>query len=262
MGALALIATAPLLWAKTEAHHDRPAAPIHAAASASPPAAPAATAPAATADPKNIPDYGGRDSAAAASFEGAAGADAPNPLSQAWRAFEALVIVLALIFGGLYLLKHYGVLEGGAFTGKGGPGAAALRRMARQRIRNSRGSSSTSTPILGDGAIQLLGTQPLPGNPGACVHLLSIENRTFLIGATAQSVTLMSEWEETTDDGDADVTPGAFNEYLKRQGAVAPTPIEEDVVETSVSDANDRLREMLSRVRDEQLETSAGKTEL
>ena len=206
--------------------------------------------------PKVIPDYGGRDGAAGASFEGAAGVDAPNPLAQAWRAFEALVIVLALVFGGLYLLKRYGVLEAGKFSHKGAGGAgAALRAAARMRITGSAPADS------GDGAIQLLSTQPLPGNPGACVHLLTIDGKSFLVGATSQSVTLMSEWEHDDPEDGPDVTPQAFSDYLTRQGAPAPGPFEHDIVESRVSEANERLREMLTRVRGEQMETSSGKSE-
>ncbi|MCW3061590.1 MAG: hypothetical protein JWQ02_3411 [Capsulimonas sp.] len=249
----ALLASASFSGASAKPDAPKKAAPIHAPAPAA-----SAPPPAVGVDPKAIPDYGGRDSSPASSFEGAAGADAPSPLGQAWRAFEALVIVLALVFGGLYLLKRYGILEGGA-AGKGGPAAAALRRMARQRL--AAGAGVAPVTIEGDGGIQVLGVQPLPGSPGACVHLLSVAGRTILVGATAQSVTLISEWEEPDAAEDADVTPREFSDYLVRQGGPPPAPIEQDIVETSVSESNQRLREMLSRVRDEELETSAGKSE-
>ncbi len=73
--------------------------PVSVAASSAAPARPA------------IPDYGGRNGALGSTLEGTnPGAAQPDPLAQAGKAFEALVIVLLVVAGGLALLKRSGLL--------------------------------------------------------------------------------------------------------------------------------------------------------
>lgn len=176
-------------------------------------AAPGAPSPATPPAARTVPDYGGRDAPGGLAPASATEAAGPlNPLAQAGRALEALVIVLALVVVVVYGLKRLGIV---------GPvsGGRLHFGLPPPAVRSST-----------DG-LRVLSSHALPGTPGAAVHLLSVADRTLLVGATAQSVTLLTEW----DAEQAEPSTDAFDSYLARQ-EIAP-----DVLESTLRDAEDRV---------------------
>lgn len=173
----------------------RPAAkpltvPVHPAAAVP---RPKAAAPAAV---RTLPDYGGRDGIAGTTYAAPA-SSAPNPLAQAWRAFEALVIVLALIVGGLYALRRFGLIKPDGSVSGPAPFLAALPGLLKT-INPAKSPVPASLPASEASAawLTMLGSQPLPNAQGASLHLISLGGKTLLIGATAQSVSLISELDD------------------------------------------------------------------
>ncbi len=128
-------------------------------------------------------------------------AGSPSPLAQAWRAFEALVIVLALIVGGLYGLKRAGIIQGDGASGAAASAPSTssfnLSRVLSQALAPKPGApplapAPASSPAAWLGRLE---SQPLPGAAGASLHLVSVGGRTLLLGATAASVSLIAEME-------------------------------------------------------------------
>lgn len=164
--------------------------------------------------PASIPNYGGRDSAPLA-----AGNAAPNPAAQAGRAVEALILVLAGVVGVVYVLKRFGLVQGGA---DGKPARIMLSGLGR----------SLSVPAASESsAVTIESSQPLPG--GAMLHIVRVPGRTLLLAATSHTVTAVAEWpREAGSEEDA----AAFEDYLARADS-----------ESGIAAANTRLRSLLSR---------------
>ena len=178
-------------------------------------AAPPASAPTPPPASAAIPNYGGRDSAPLAT-----GDAAPNPAAQAGRAVEALVLVLVGVFGVVYALKRFGLVQGGA---DGKPARITLSGLGRSFSANAGALSST---------ISVESSQTLPG--GAMLHVVVVPGRTLLLASTSHTVTAVAEWPdgpETVED------TAAFEDYLARA----------DAPETGIAAANARLRSLLSR---------------
>jgi len=177
---------------------------------------PTAAAPAAV---RALPDYGGRDGITGTA-SAAQSSPVLNPLAQAWRAFEALVIVLALVVGGLYLLKRSGMLKPDGSASGPMPLLAAmpgfLKALKPAKTSVSAPSQTETSPAPW---ITMLGSQALPTVPGASLHLISVGGKTLLLGATAQSVALISEVdaarrEEFVPSMDTGQMPSSFDGYL------------------------------------------------
>ncbi len=167
--------------------------------------------------PAVIPDYGGRDSAPLT-----VGDSAPNPLGQAGRALEALLIVLVGVVGVVYGLKRFGLVTPGA---DGKP--------ARITLPTGRGQSLPSASVSAAGSpVTVVSSQTLPG--GAMLHVVSVAGRTLLLAATSQTVTTVAEWPTEPEPAERTV---AFEDYLARADA-AP--------ESALAAANARLRSLLS----------------
>ena len=162
-----------------------------------------------------IPNYGGRDSAPLAT-----GDAAPNPAAQAGRAVEALVLVLAGVFGVVYTLKRFGLVQGGA---DGKPARITLSGLGRSFSANASASSS---------AVSVESSQTLPG--GAMLHVVVVPGRTLLLAATSHTVTAVAEWPDGPDTAE---DTAAFEDYLARA----------DAPETGLAAANARLRSLLPR---------------
>jgi len=183
------------------------------------PPAPAPSAPAPSA-PAAIPNYGGRDSAPLVAGDEAA----PNPVAQAGRALEALVLVLAGAAGVVYALKRFGLVQPGA---DGKPARIILSGLGR---------APAASAGLADADVSVESSRTLPG--GAMLHVVRVPGRTLLLAATPQSVTTVAEWadvHESTDGGG-----NAFEDFLARADAPG----------TNVAAANARLRSLLSRPKD------------
>lgn len=208
--------------------------------------APTATAPAHPV----IPDYGGRNGSLGSALDGS-GAPAPlNPLAQAGRALEALVIVLVVVAGGLVLLKRSGLLKSdGTFTVKGGPAfwSSLVPKLS------ARGPAASAGPDGASELLMVLGSQALPNSPGACLHLVSVGGRVLLLGATGQAVTMLTEVAEfapPVEDARGVETPedaAAFADYLARVGVTPPTANGADVTHATLSAATDRLQSLVNR---------------
>ena len=175
-----------------------------------------AAPPASTPSPA-APDYGGRDSALPT-----VGEAAPDPAASAGRAFEALVVVLAGVGGVVYVLKRFNLVKLGA-DGK----TARITGPAFGRTA----VSSAETEV------KVVSSQTLPG--GALLHVVRIGDRTLLLGATAQSVTNITEWD-TPATADGVSLADEFEGYLSRADPNRPDPA------SGIAAANARLRSLLS----------------
>lgn len=184
-----------------------------------------------------LPDYGGRESALGSAVDNSGAAPAMNPLAQVGRALEALVIVLALVVGGLYGLKRLGVIKA---DGQSAPGA---RWSSRPRPRCPAQASPSDW-------IALLDSQTLPNAAGAGLHVVSVAGRTLLLGATAQAVTLLAELD-SAQDAVAEPDDGAFAAYLQKAGVAAPPAEAGRQAEQTLAGATDRLQSLLARSRKE-----------
>lgn len=168
---------------------------------------------------RTLPDYGGRDG-----ITGAASASqsspALNPLAQAWRAFEALAIVLALVVGGLYGLKRSGMLKSdGSVSGPmpllaAVPGFLKTINPAKSPVPALNPAEASPSPW-----VTMIGSQSLPNTQGASLHLVSVGGKTLLLGATAQSVSLITEVDAARQDEyvpamDTGQMPSSFDGFL------------------------------------------------
>ncbi len=177
---------------------------VQAAPPSNPPAAP-------------VPDYGGRDSAMPA-----VGEAAPDPAASAGRAVEALVVVLAGVAGTVYVLKRFNLVK---------PGANGTARITGPVFGRSAGGANS--------AVTVVSSQTLPG--GAMLHVVRVGERTLLLGATAQSVTPITELE--TSSADAPMLSDDFEDYLTRAD---PNP-----AASGIAAANARLRSLLTQQPEE-----------
>ena len=190
-----------------------------------------------------LPDYGGRDSVG-----GAVAPGTPlNPMSQAWRAFEALAIVLAMVIGGLYLLKRSGLIKTDDQLTMKMPAAPKPTAFSiSSLIRNKAGREKTPdapAAIANAPWVTLLGSQALPNTAGASLHLVSLGGKTLLLGATAQSLSLLTEldaeWQpETESDPEFD----AYLSYANDTAAHEPNE-----TELLLSSTTMRLQAMIAR---------------
>jgi len=155
-----------------------------------------------------LPDYGGRDGIAGTT-NAAQSTPALNPLAQAWRAFEALAIVLALIIGGLYLLQRYGLIKPDGGTSVPTPLLAALPGFLKTATQG-KGTALPPAPPPGSEAswITMIGSQALPNAQGASLHLVSLGGKTLLLGVTGQSISLLSEVDNQREvEGERQAAP-------------------------------------------------------
>lgn len=188
-----------------------------------------------------LPDYGGRDSALGSAIDNSSAVPAMNPLAQVGKALEALVIVLALVVGGLYGLKRLGVIKAdGAIVPRAGWASLLSAKPAPQAPASD--------------LIALLGSQTLPNASGAGLHVVSVAGRTLLLGATAQSVTLLVELdvgEESLVNTETEADSEAFAAYLKQAGVTPPPTGAGRQAEQALVGATDRLQSLLARSRKE-----------
>ena len=170
--------------------------------------------------PAAIPDYGGRDSAPLTVSDAA-----PNPLSQAGRALEALLIVLAGVVGVVYGLKRFGLVTPGT---DGKPARIALPAGQNR----SRSAASPQSPVT------VISSQTLPG--GTLLHVVEVAGRTLLLAATGQTVTAVAEWPAEPETSEK---TAVFEDYLARA---------ETHPDSAIAAANARLRSLLARPQTEE----------
>lgn len=165
-----------------------------------------------------VPDYGGKEGAMPV-----VGEAAPDPAASAGRAVEALVVVLAGVAGTVYALKRFGLVK---------PGADGKARIAGPVFGRSAGGA--------DSAVTVVSSQALPG--GAMLHVVQVGEKTLLLGATAQSVTNITEWD--TPETQASPLTDEFEDYLTRAD---PSP-----AASGIAAANSRLRSLLAQKQPEE----------
>lgn len=166
------------------------------------------------------PDYGGRDSAMPA----AVGDAAPDPAASAGRALEALVVVLAGVAGTVYVLKRFNLVKPGV---DGKPARLTGPLFGRAAV-------GTDSPVT------VVSSQTLPG--GAMLHVVRVGERTLLLGATAQSIAAITEWD--TLSAESPTLSDGFEDYLTRAD---PNP-----TASGIAAANARLRSLLSQRQPEE----------
>ena len=96
--------------------------------------------------------------------------------------------------------------------------------------------------------LALLGSRTLPHSAGAGLHLVSVGGRVLLLGATAQSVTLLTEVAEVAALSERE-TPeevAAFADYLARVGVASPPGAGTGAAQATLSAATDRLQSLLA----------------
>lgn len=228
----------PALITKSAPAPVRPAAIVSKPKAAAPAAVPA------------LPDYGGRDGITGAAYA-VQPSPALNPLAQAGRAFEALVIVLALVVGGLYGLKRSGVLKADGSASGPMPLLAAVPGFLKPL---KPGKTSVPAPGPAEASASpwftMIGSQPLPNVPGASLHLVSVGGKTLLLGATAQSVLLISEVDgarqaEHVPTMDTGQMPSAFDGFLMQADQ---SPLRQsNETELLMSATTMRLQAMIAR---------------
>jgi flagellar biogenesis protein FliO len=155
-----------------------------------------------------IPDYGGRDSEIPLDEPKDAGIPTMDPIGQAVRAIEALGIVLAIVVGAVFAIKRSGLVKA---TSKSpfqtAVAEAAVNRFIRaDRLRGAAVGKPAPTAAA-KGPIELLGSQVLDGGTG--VHLVLVKGRTLLLGASAQAVSVLAEWNDENAPEPDPVSTGA-----------------------------------------------------
>ncbi len=219
-------------------------APVHpVAAVPKPPPAPASSV-------RTLPDYGGRDGITGTAYA-AQSSPALNPLAQAGRAFEALVIVLALVVGGLYLLKRSGVLKPDGSASGPLPLFAAVPGFLKTILPAKSSVPAPSQAVAAPSPwFTMIGSQPLPNAQGASLHLVSVGGKTLLLGTTGQSVSLISEVDAARQDEyaptlDTGHMPSSFDGFLMQADQ---SPLRQsNETELLMSATTMRLQAMIAR---------------
>ncbi len=222
----------------------------------------ASSQPADTPSAAAIPDYGGRDAVLTPPTGDVPGLTNTSPLAAAWRAFESLVVVLALIVIALIVIRRYGLLKnglpfqipGGAKPGRNAPRPAQKPSGPMGTLTSAWKAFLTPSQMFpsAESPLQVVASTPLPGPAGGSVHLIEVEGRRFLVGAATGGLTLLAEWENEAQETEAATVPEEevrFESYLNRMGMTAQSPPE--VVGERVSQAADRLQAMLARTQQE-----------
>ncbi|HEX5322762.1 MAG TPA: flagellar biosynthetic protein FliO, partial [Capsulimonadaceae bacterium] len=161
------------------------------------------------------------------------------------RTVGALLIVSLLAAGVLYLIKRFKLLgvrdqavNGGlaaqpvnAAAGKGISGALspALANLAWRRQGNGAlmNGQSNALSVIGDGGMQIVGAQPLPGS-GTTIYLVRVEDHMVLLGASyAGGVRTLAEWENDNQP-ETDEEKKNFESFLREQGITPPQKDEEE----------------------------------
>jgi hypothetical protein len=169
-----------------------------------------------------------------------------NPAAQIARMFAALLIVLALIYGAVLLLKKYRTqIEAvrGAPLSPPQSAATAPRSFADMLApgRSDTLQGATSSILAG---LEIVGTQVLAGS-GTVIYLVKAANRMILIGASPNGgARSLAEWdiEETQT---VDEQTASFDQYLRSQGVV---PDLDPVVSEDMAAVKSRLHEAATRL--------------
>lgn len=204
-----------------------------------------------------IPDYGGRE--LIGNITDQSKTNAATPVEQSLRAIQSLVIVLCLIFGFLYFVKKFGLLQNNRLLGIPLPMAIAA---------NNSGKNGSPIKSIGDlfkpqlrmanveasgDILKLIDTCVLPGS-GGILYVVDVAGRNFLVGALGNQISLLSEWSVETDVEEENEEVEAqesdedrFERYLERVGVKEET--QPDVISPKISETANRLEATLDRVR-------------
>ncbi len=161
------------------------------------------------------------------------------------------MIVLALIIGGMYGLRRLGVLKpDGSVSGSapllsGVPGFLKALKPDKNTLSAPPASGSAASPW-----ITIIGSQMLTNAQGATLHLVSVGGKTLLLGATGQSISVLSEMEgglqpEHVPLMDTGQMPSSFDGYLM-QADYSPQR-QANETELLMSATTMRLQAMIAR---------------
>lgn len=218
--------------------------------------------------PENMTRDANNGTQSIASDSPIAGGDHVDIMGQVGRMVGALVFVLLLISGVVFLLRRYKlvpVAETGAAMATAQPikpnaskGLAAAFLPVFSNLAGAKGqlpkttaAQDLSDALIGNGGLQIVGAQPLPGS-GTIIYLVRIEDHMVLLGASyAGGVRLLAEWEKD-DTSQTEEEKVAFDSFLRKQGiAVEPEREEEEHTFATIRARLNSTAERLAGLRQE-----------
>ena len=155
--------------------------------------------------------YGTRTSV----FEGrsTSATEGTSASASALRFFESLVIVIGLTAALLWIGKKTGYLN--RYVGPSNKQSLPKRSWLADRMRSSQ-SLSVASPLL-----TVRSSITLPGAPGSMLHVVEVGDRTFLLGATPQSIHVIGDWDGTDVAFSPARTEDAFTAIMAKENAKA-----------------------------------------
>ena len=164
---------------------------------------------------------------------------AANPNLDAVNRFagflRATAVVLVLIAAGLWFAKKTGLITADGAFAKSPQLATTVNSWRKQQPF-----------VSGHDAINVRSTKALPGSPSSTLHVVEVSGRTFLIGATPRSMTVVAEWDREPGGAPVGADSKPFSAYLEKAGVTDPTLDWAPGVVSSLSAANERLRKRLT----------------
>lgn len=210
-----------------------------------PAAAAIATAKKAQAAPQNLTRDANNGTQIVTADSPIAGGDRNDFAEQAAKMAGAVVFVVLVIVGIVFLLRKYNLVPvsetsaslAAAQPAKAGApkGLAAafqpvfgnLSPAKSQPPKANTAAQDLSDAMIGNGGMQIVGAQPLPGS-GTILYLVRIEDHMVLLGASyAGGVRLLAEWEKD-DRPESEQEKTAFDSFLRQQGIAAEPEREEE----------------------------------
>lgn len=224
----------------------------------------AATAHHTQASPENMTRDANNGSQVVGADAPIAGGDRVDIMGQIGRMVGALLVVLLIIVFLFYVLRRYKLVplaEAGAAlpaappapssAGKGlvasiMPALSSFAQSRGQRISPQAPSQEIGADLIGNGGLQIVGAQPLPGS-GTIIYLVRIEDHMVLLGASyAGGVRLLAEWEK--DEPAEEKESKQSFESLLREQAVAPEAARADEEEHTFATIRARLNSTADRL--------------
>jgi flagellar biogenesis protein FliO len=193
-----------------------------------------------------------------------AGGDRNDLPEEAARMAGFTAIVILVIVGGAFLLRKYNLVpvsETGAslasaksaktnatkgFAAAFLPSIGNMSASKGQPPKTTSPAQDLSDAMIGNGGLQIVGGQPLPGS-GTIVYLVRIEDHLVLLGASyAGGVRLLAEWEKN-DQPETEQEKARFDSFLREQG-IAAEPVRDEKEEHTFATIRARLNSTAERL--------------
>jgi hypothetical protein len=127
-----------------------------------------------------------------------------DPVGQAERAVESLVIVLVLVVGVVFAIKRSGLLKNAPPAQTGQFRTAVVNAAANRFARPGKplrapmtAKPHASSPATKD-SIRVLRSEALDENTR--LHLVCVNGKTLLLGASAQAVGVLAQWDDVPQE--------------------------------------------------------------